>query len=58
MGFSSCFWPRCIADSDEANGGYGLVAACDGKFTLSANDSDGFYGNNVGFANISLSWVN
>jgi|TARA_B110000196_G_scaffold317718_1_gene331437 hypothetical protein len=61
------FQPNCVSDSlrgvtdlnvDEASGSYNFVAACDGKLTLFVNDSYGFYGNNVGFANISLSRVN
>ena len=43
---------------DEESGVYTFVAACDGKLTLFVNDSHGFYGNNVGFANLSLSRVN
>ena len=43
---------------DEASGNYNFVAACDGKLTLFVNDSHGFYGNNAGFANLSLSRVN
>lgn len=42
---------------DEASGSYNFVATCDGKLTLFVNDSYGFYGNNVGFASISLSRV-
>lgn len=37
---------------------YDFVASCDGNLTLFVNDSPGFYGNNVGYANISLSRVN
>jgi hypothetical protein len=40
---------------DEDSGSYNFVATCDGKLTLFVNDSHGFYGNNVGFASISLS---
>lgn len=43
---------------DEASGSYNFVATCDGKLTLFVNDSHGFYGNNSGFASISLSRVN
>ena len=43
---------------DEASGSYNFVATCDGKLSLSVNDSHGFYGNNSGFASISLSRVN
>jgi hypothetical protein len=43
---------------DEASGSYNFVATCDGKLTLFVNDSYGFYGNNLGFASISLSRVN
>ena len=43
---------------DEANGSYNFVATCDGKLSLYVNDSHGFYGNNSGFASISLSRVN
>ena len=43
---------------DEASGSYNFVATCDGKLTLFVNDSYGFYGNNSGFASISLSRVN
>jgi hypothetical protein len=42
---------------DEASGNYNFVATCDGKLTLFVNDSYGFYGNNSGFASISLSRV-
>jgi hypothetical protein len=42
---------------DEASGSYNFVATCDGKLTLFVNDSYGFYGNNSGFASISLSRV-
>tara|TARA_B110000858_G_scaffold115070_1_gene131510 strand:+ start:26621 stop:27136 length:516 start_codon:yes stop_codon:yes gene_type:complete len=42
---------------DEASGSYNFVATCDGKLTLFVNDSHGFYGNNSGFARISLSRV-
>ncbi|NKB32859.1 MAG: hypothetical protein GKR91_07150 [Pseudomonadales bacterium] len=57
---------RCSRDSlrgvtelevDES-GSYNFVAACDGELTLFVNDSHGFYSNNVGYANISLSRVN
>ncbi len=43
---------------DEESGVYTFVAACDGNLILYVNDSHGFYGNNVGFANLSLSRVN
>lgn len=43
---------------DEDSGSYNFVATCDGKLTLFVNDSYGFYGNNSGFASISLSRVN
>lgn len=43
---------------DEASGKYNFIATCDGKLTLFVNDSYGFYGNNSGYANISLSRVN
>ena len=43
---------------DEASGSYNFVATCDGKLTLFVNDSYGFYGNNSGFASISLSRAN
>lgn len=42
----------------DEDGSYNFVAACDGELTLFVNDSHGFYGNNVGYANISLSRVN
>lgn len=42
---------------DEDSGSYNFVATCDGKLTLFVNDSHGFYGNNSGFASISLSRV-
>ncbi len=42
----------------DERGGYRFVAACDGKLTLFVNDTHGFYGNNVGYANLSLSRVN
>lgn len=59
--------PSCKRDSlrgisdlnfDEASGSYNFVATCDGKLTLFVNDSYGFYGNNSGFASISLSRMN
>lgn len=61
------YQPNCKRDSlqgvsdlnrDEASGSYNFIAACDGKLTLFVNDSHGFYSNNVGYANISLSRVN
>ncbi len=42
---------------DEDSGSYNFVATCDGKLTLFVNDSHGFYGNNSGFASISLSRI-
>lgn len=42
---------------DEDSGSYNFTATCDGKLTLFVNDSYGFYGNNSGFASISLSRV-
>lgn len=43
---------------DEENGSYRFVASCDGNLALFVNDSVGFYGNNVGYANISLIRLN
>ena len=43
---------------NEEDGSYNFTAACDGELTLFVNDSHGFYGNNVGYANIALSRVN
>jgi len=43
---------------DEATGSYNFVATCDGNLTLFVNDAYGFYGNNVGYANLELSRVN
>jgi hypothetical protein len=43
---------------DVESNTYNFVASCDGNLTLFVNDSPGFYGNNVGYANISLSRVN
>ena len=61
------YQPNCKRDSlqgitdlstDADSGSYNFVAACDGKLTLFVNDSHGFYSNNVGYTNISLSRVN
>ncbi len=43
---------------DEASGSYSFIAACDGNLALFVNDSVGFYGNNAGYANISLARLN
>ena len=43
---------------DEASGSYNFVATCDGNLTLFVNDSHGFYSNNAGYANFTLSRVN
>jgi hypothetical protein len=39
---------------DDASGNYSFTASCDGNLNLFVNDSYGFYGNNIGYANISL----
>ena len=50
---------RGVSDLEvDDSGSYNFVAACDGELTLFVNDSRGFYGNNVGYANISLSRLN
>ncbi|MCG8412644.1 MAG: hypothetical protein MI746_00360 [Pseudomonadales bacterium] len=45
-------------NSDEESGAYRFVATCDGNLRLFVNDSPGFYLNNLGYANITLSRVN
>jgi len=40
---------------DAASGEYRFTATCDGKLALFVNDSVGRYGDNAGYANISLS---
>ncbi len=51
---------RGITDlnSDEAGGSYRFVASCDGNLRLFVNDSPGFYLNNAGYANITLTRMN
>jgi hypothetical protein len=44
--------------NDEANGSYRFVAACDGNLRLFVNDTPGFYLNNAGYANITLTRMN
>lgn len=43
---------------DGESGSYNFVASCDGNLALFVNDSVGFYGNNAGYANISLTRLN
>jgi hypothetical protein len=43
---------------DDATGSYSFTASCDGNLTLFVNDSYGFYGNNIGYANIALKRTN
>ena len=43
---------------DEANDSYRFTASCSGELTLHVNDALGFYGNNIGYANIELSRLN
>ena len=43
---------------DSESGSYRYVASCDGNLALFVNDSYGFYGNNAGYANISLTRLN
>lgn len=43
---------------DDAAGNYRFTAKCDGKLNLFVNDSYGFYGNNIGYANIALTRSN
>lgn len=43
---------------DDATGSYNFTAKCDGKLNLFVNDSYGFYGNNIGYANIALKRAN
>lgn len=45
-------------NSGDASGSYRFVATCDGNLRLFVNDSPGFYGNNAGYANITLTRVN
>jgi hypothetical protein len=61
------YQPNCKRDSlhgitdlsvDEDSGSYNFVASCDGKLSLFVNDTRGFYINNAGYANISLSRLN
>ncbi|MFT4861609.1 MAG: hypothetical protein ACI95C_000819 [Pseudohongiellaceae bacterium] len=43
---------------DETAGHYNFTADCSGRLQLFVNDSIGFYGNNVGYANITVSRLN
>ena len=43
---------------DEDSGKYSFIATCNGNLALFVNDSVGFYGNNAGYANISLTRLN
>ena len=43
---------------DEASGSYNYNASCSGDLKLFVNDSQGFYGNNAGFANIKITRLN
>lgn len=45
-------------NNDQANGSYRFVAACDGNLRLFVNDTPGFYLNNAGYANITLTRMN
>ncbi len=40
---------------DDIAGAYSFTASCSGKLQLYVNDTIGMYGNNVGYANISIS---
>jgi hypothetical protein len=42
----------------EADGRYNFTANCSGLLKLYVNDAIGFYGNNVGYANITVSRLN
>ena len=43
---------------DSESESYRFVATCSGNLALFVNDSYGFYGNNTGYANISLTRLN
>lgn len=43
---------------NEQSNSYEFIAACNGMLTLFVNDTRGFYGNNTGYANLSLSRLN
>ncbi len=43
---------------DESAGHYNFTADCSGQLQLFVNDTIGFYGNNVGYANIQVSRLN
>lgn len=45
-------------DFNEQTGSYDFTASCDGSLSLFVNDTYGFYGNNLGYANIAVSRVN
>lgn len=45
-------------NQNQETGSYSFTASCSGKLNLFVNDSFGFYGNNIGYANIALSRVN
>ncbi|MFK7863115.1 MAG: hypothetical protein AB8B95_02705 [Pseudohongiellaceae bacterium] len=40
---------------DEESNSYRYTASCDGALSLFVNDTLGFYGNNIGYANIAIS---
>jgi hypothetical protein len=42
-------------DYNEDEGRYSFIANCSGDLQLFVNDAIGFYGNNIGYANISVS---
>lgn len=43
---------------DEDTGHYNFTASCNGSLSLFVNDTFGFYGNNIGYANIAVSRLN
>ena len=43
---------------NENDGSYNFTADCSGRLQLFVNDTIGFYGNNVGYANITVSRLN
>lgn len=59
--------PKCSGQSlkgvtelefNDETASYDFTASCDGSLSLFVNDTYGFYGNNVGYANIAVSRVN
>jgi hypothetical protein len=58
------FQPSCrgsslkgVTDLEQLDDGYRFTAACDGNLHLFVNDAPGFYLNNQGYANLSLSRI-